>query len=1018
MVFAGAGTNVNVSGVIPGSNYNVAVFSYAGAGNSITYSHVPATGGLSVPVQPFMAQGSVQGADVAITFNAIPGKWYWLQYSDSLTPPNWQNVVPGPIIATNLAMTIMHLGGSGQPERFYRVLQEDPLFKTVVSSGNITSFQRNGDSFPTEYINSGANLGSTLIRYQQTGTNWNTVLTGTLSGVASASFTNSPDGTLYTADYLITNGLSGALLYESDFNVRQDAVYWTLNFTNQSSQPVVIGDLAVPLPMNTTFSGTNTSVFKHSYVEGNNSFIFWMRPDSVGPFLLMTPNQNTPLEYWDNLAAGSETFFLETLGGYEAYIHSTAAGAVEAIQYPGVTTQGDRWRQPHTSVTLAPGASQSYGFKFQWVNNYDGVRQALVNEGKIDIHVAPGMTVPTNLSAEIALNTTQTVSSVTAEFPGQTQIQSLGSTNVGTNTYQLYQAQFAQLGENKLTIQYGAGQTTYLEFFVTEPIETLVKKHAAFMAGKQVVDPTKWYNSLLCEWNMNDEVMLTPDNYDTLSGFVVYEVASDDPGESRPAYIATKEAVFPVQSEVTALDNYIQNFVWGGLQRTTNETSSYGVYGIPDWHQLRTNNNLSLGRGYDYPHLVVMYYGMYQVAKYHPEITTYLTADQYLERAWGTAVALYTVVGGAEARSIGLMNEMITVDVLNALAAEGMTNEATTLRADWEQKVNFFVTGNPNLFGSEFSFDSTGFETIQQIAKYAVQNAGSDTAMGSANPAAFLAEATNFMATEIAANIFDRGWLETAYYHYGSDYRSIAGDGYLLSYMAQMGGWGVLDYGLNFAANPADYLRLGYGSILSEWATINSGTPASGYGFWYPGVINDGGSGTGFEPGPYNNTWLGQGMHRGDQYYSAEGNLGYCAGIRAAATILTDDPIFGRFCFGGTWISALDGIEITPLDGVRRRFHALLNNGNLHLVLDNDNFSSSQPLVLQPDLSQITFTVETAVPSAHTATLHLTVFQQRHVSTHQWRQRYHQCDPAVRPGHDVRAAHAGWRVPVTFTVSH
>lgn len=113
-------------------------------------------------------------------------------------------------------------------------------------------------------------------------------------------------------------------------------------------------------------------------------------------------------------------------------------------------------------------------------------------------------------------------------------------------------------------------------------------------------------------------------------------------------------------------------------------------------------------------------------------------------------------------------------------------------------------------------------------------------------------------------------------------------------------------------------------------------------------------------------------MHRGAWYYSAEENLGYCAAVREAATFLSDDPIFGRFCYGGIWTNAADGIEITPLDGVRKRFHALLDNGNLHVVIDSDRFVSTQPIVLKPDLSQLSFTLETDNPAAHTARLHLT----------------------------------------------
>ena len=105
------------------------------------------------------------------------------------------------------------------------------------------------------------------------------------------------------------------------------------------------------------------------------------------------------------------------------------------------------------------------------------------------------------------------------------------------------------------------------------------------------------------------------------------------------------------------------------------------------------------------------------------------------------------------------------------------------------------------------------------------------------------------METQIAANIFCRGWLEPAYYYLGSDYRGGGGNAYTLTYMSQMGGWSVLDYGLHFAADPHEYLRLGYASYLSAWALMNTGTPESNYGYWYPGKANDGGAGGGFRAG-------------------------------------------------------------------------------------------------------------------------------------------------------------------------
>lgn len=114
-------------------------------------------------------------------------------------------------------------------------------------------------------------------------------------------------------------------------------------------------------------------------------------------------------------------------------------------------------------------------------------------------------------------------------------------------------------------------------------------------------------------------------------------------------------------------------------------------------------------------------------------------------------------------------------------------------------------------------------------------------------------------------------------------------------------------------------------------------------------------------------------MHRGAWYYSAEENLGYCGAIRSGATILADDPIFGRFCYGGSWQLSGGTNQVVPLDGVRKRFHAMLNNSTLHMVLNGDRFAVSQPLALKDDLSLVSFQVESGNPTAHNELLRLTV---------------------------------------------
>jgi len=314
----------------------------------------------------------------------------------------------------------------------------------------------------------------------------------------------------------------------------------------------------------------------------------------------------------------------------------------------------------------------------------------------------------------------------------------------------------------------------------------------------------------------------------------------------------------------------------------------------------------------------------------------------------------------------GLYNELVIVSLISDLETAGLTNEANTLRNHWEQKVKTFVNGQLNLFQSEYAFDSTGFEATHALARYALQIADKP---GESKSGISLENAERFMRIQLASNIFCRGWPEPAYYLLGSDYRGNGGNSFTLSYMSQMGGWSVLDYALNYAPKPDWYLRLGYASYLSAWSLMNTGTPESNYGYWYPGKENDGGAGGGFEPAPYGQTWLNQPHHRGPWYYSSEVDLGFSGALRTAATILADDPIFGRFCFGGDWRATPAGIDVIPKDGLRRRFHALLNDQRVHMILDRDRYAASSPIELKEDFSQVRFRLESDNPRNHSTTL-------------------------------------------------
>ncbi len=358
------------------------------------------------------------------------------------------------------------------------------------------------------------------------------------------------------------------------FQLNGDALEWTFEVRNQTGKPIEVGDLAIPLPFNTQYVWDKTTTYtkrliKHSFIGGNGSYIFWMRSNAAGPYLVMVPEKGTQLEYFDQHRG--ETF--------RAYIHSAASG-------DELTAKGGKWRLPHTKTTLAPkgqpGDSAHYAFKFRWAKDYDAVHEILYQEGGFDVNVVPGMTVPTDLPTRFSLRTRNSIRKIEAEYPGQTTVRAEKGKGKGLH---IYSVKFSKLGENMLKVQYGDGQYLALDFFVTEPLETLIKKRAAFLVThEQWNDPKRWYNTLYSQWDMKDQILRSPDDLDGLQS---YAVACDDTALGKAPYLAAKNIFFPEQKEVDSIESYIRTYVWGGLQQTEKEPYPYGIYGIPNWKENR-----------------------------------------------------------------------------------------------------------------------------------------------------------------------------------------------------------------------------------------------------------------------------------------------------------------------------------------------------------------------------------------------------------------------------------------------
>lgn len=868
------------------------------------------------------------------------------------------------VVTALLSVAVVPAPASAAPSEAF-------LHVTDPKTGWLTSLRRSGDSNHVEFLRSGQALGAVTLRIRNPGSPWREVRQS-------------------------TNGME----LTSRFRLHDDALRWEIGVKNTGSEALEVGDLALPLPMNTDYVWDHEEtfvrrVFRHAFIAGHGSFLYWLPVKGSGSFLVMQPQENTALEFFTatdmDYAHGRERFTV--------FVHSKAAAEQD---------QRGTWRQPRTSRLLRSGEAFVSRFVFRWADSYEDVRELLCHNGGVDVHVAPGMVVPRDLTALLALRTTRMIEGIGPEFPADTKVEYLGER--GTNTH-LHQVKFSKLGENLLTVRGPGGWTMPLEFFVTEPLETLIKKRAAFIVkNQQHRDPDKWYDGLYSLWDRRQPAgrsLLGPDH---LAGQHSYAVSgSDDPANSKCLLVAEKNAAFPDAGEIASLEYFINHFVWGKHQRTDAEQPyPYGIYGSDSWKQNRFTDRDPLARGvsrpggpsacrmwrtFDYTTYFALYFNLYRIARQRPDLVKELSAVEYLERAYGTARAYFEVPAAIRMEggwsftgwvywqyTVGNFHEKYLLPLIAALEAEGQQAQADFLRAEWEKKVKYFIYDHPWPFASEMPIDSTAYESTYAAGRYALErglkpdtNLWHDRNLKQwfSHPVIDARRHEEFLRRQHLANLACRGVLEANYWSLGSDFRGCGGSSYTLSYMSPMGGWAVLDYALRHDPNPAANLRLGYASMLSSWALMNSGDAASNFGFWTPGSLDDGAMSWGFQPRQVGTEWnpATRDLPRGAWPVCGEADHGLVAGIEAASTVLFDDPLFGLVAFGGEVTSTNTLISVIPRDGVRQRLHAVLGDRRLHLALDRDGFAAEQSLQVSRALDRLAFTLESRAPAPHEATL-------------------------------------------------
>ncbi|MCW3788933.1 DUF5695 domain-containing protein [Plebeiibacterium sediminum] len=832
-------------------------------------------------------------------------------------------------------------------------------YQVAFSYRGVSSFKAISDS--ADLFTEGDAWGSIHVKYRVNNEDWFNLF------INSTRFSKIDEQTVLYTDSLFDM----ALCMKRFYTLKEDGLHLRVELTNTSKREIELGDVVVPVKWNSPDrnqdKATPKHIFEKTFIQKQNislnaSFLTFSKPAGTGEFYLMTTGEHTPLEFFDYSNHTSNL-----------YIHSGAT----APEIEG------NWRLPHSTQKLAPagknGSSITYQFLLTSVSKYEDLRSAVYNSGLLDVRAAPGYTVPQDLSVKVAIRLNGTIDSLKAEYPNQTIIRSIGK---GPNGAHLFEIDFDRLGENMVRVYYNGSEQSILEFFSTEPIETLIKKRSAFIVNhQQHKQPGKWWDGLYSVYDMKQKKLRGPEDTDGFDGWWAYVIACDDPILGKAPFVAAKNAVYPDSTEIASLEYHIKNFVWGKLQRSDEEKPyPYAVYGVPNWHVSRDSllhsmifpndfRAMQIWRAYDYPHIIKLYYHMYEIAQSSPELMHDLDADGYLERAYQTAVAYYTypyeVWSWFDTYKWGIYNEKVILDVITALEKNQRQKDADYLRSEWEKKAKYFIYDDEYPFRSEHSFDRTAFESSFALAKYAVENPmkpdqnlwyDKNKIIWYSHPEVSTQDAKEFMDKQHYAGLSVRGWLMPKYYLAGADCAS-AKHTHEMSYMSMMGGWSVLEYGLYYSNN-TDWLELGYNSYLSSWSLMNTGNKDSDYGYWFPGKENDGATGWAFMSAKSGQTWLQKNEQRGVWHYDGEIDLGYGAAFNTARTIVVQDSVFGLHAYGGTLTKDGSELKVIPKDGVRQQFSYVLGKYRYHLALKQDGFAKDVPVIISSKGEKLKFVLE------------------------------------------------------------
>lgn len=642
---------------------------------------------------------------------------------------------------------------------------------------------------------------------------------------------------VFNGDSQYDGGLRGVKL-ERRFELKRDQIEWTISIANTGVEALTIGEVGIPIVFNdsTTLGDARTGfnhgsvdneviaaetrVVSQSFISGHSSCISAIRVAGAGDILTILPQNGTFLE--------------AQLGGALAPAGSPADSGMMPVAgtvfYPySKATAKQEWYNGHREFVLEPGENRTFSFIMCRSRDYHHLAERIYEYGGLDMKVLPGMVIPEDGEAKLMIRSKKPIHSMKTD-PGIS-IEETGK----LGHRRAYSIKVSEEGPQKITVSYGNDEWANLLFYGVRPLEELIHARGRFIREhQQVFDPDDKCCYSFRSYN-NDEGRMVGRDDPYACGIMEFG-GSDDRNFAPPLYLSEKNVYYPDADEIKALDIFEEKFHYGVVQdRDTFEVLNC-VYDADETYELlkgtkafdsiagflitdengreTTWRSWKYGwRLYNYPHAYSIHYNLYRIAKLNPDLLS-REAKEYLQFAYRTAMAMFSdstyanalPTRGFQPFQVGNlykchapMGIWILEPVIEALSAEGMTDEADTLR-DAIIDASAHYKHNKYSYSGEF-FSSGANPHTNAVYSYARFAGDYPTQKRAVD--AILTSRSAFPA-----------WFSFGVFH-----RMVG------SYMTSHHSFLMLDWYLR--TGDEYLLRLAYGGILANWTCI----APSGHGY-------------------------------------------------------------------------------------------------------------------------------------------------------------------------------------------